>query len=399
MTQDYNESLSATAIACGTRNHTAPHSQDDLREILTGYKPVNPDIRQSTVATWATCPRMFLFKHRMQLDAGGYSSAAFVGTIFHLAIAQRYLGADLRRVNGAVSDAIEEERQRITEWGEQVNQVDRASVWYDDIRKDGEFGSLLAEIFWEKCPLNDGLFEVVQVERELKHRVKPINQPIAGTLDLLLRRKEDGALFVVDHKTTSVPPRQWIESIDYATQPRLYRLLASQEFPEANVVGMVHNVILKPTFRWKAWQSWSDYCREVKDWYAGQDDSLGLKHGEPQRYVKGERKGQVKPQWTHSDKASLWERQPPMESFLTLFDEPMDNVDIIHKLRVLSRASTARPTLANFPTFGRDHGRCDNHYGRPCAYRKLCTIPPSYWQEVVDKCYVQSSHDTFTEEC
>jgi hypothetical protein len=308
---------------------------------------------------------MFLFKQRFNMVRGGHKPAPFIGQVFHLAHSARYLGKTATEVSILVQEAVDDYKESLASWVKEAEGwvADAAARMEKTIEENAAIGLVMSQVHWERFPLDESTYEVVSVEGEMSRRIPNLKTSVGGRVDVLLRhRDEPSGLLIVDHKTTSKPPNRWIRGISYKTQPRIYRLLVDGLYPAEPLLGMIHNVILRPTISWKSWQSFEDYLAEVRDWYASKVDEVGT--GE--LYVRGPKAGQPKPRWDHSGNADKWSESPPIASFLTKFAEPLIPDDLAHKIAVTHRASTCLPVLSNFPTTGAETGRCYDHYGSEC---------------------------------
>ena len=268
----------------------------------------------------------------------------------------------------------------------------------------------MSQLHWEQFPLDTGAWEVVALEQDYEVKLPAaygIRQPIAGRVDAVLRHLRDPkGLFLLDHKTTSKRPADWIRGTALSTQARLYRLLVTAALGEP-VLGILYNIVQRPPVRWKSWQTFDDYAAECRDWYLGRCDQ----HPQPRRHKQGLRSdgtprsgcdsegyildpetGQRKlyPRWDYSDLAALRASRPeerPMVQYLRIFHEPPMTDDLQAKLLIAARASRGRPQLGSFPTTGADAGLCNNFYGRSCPFLPLCDADPADWQSVIEAGY------------
>ncbi len=193
---------------------TNAFADGDVREWIP-WEPVQPDIRQSMMGDYFRCARLFLFRHRFRMVSGGYKAAPFIGTLFHDAHAARYMGLDDVAIELRVTQEVSDYQDKLHDWLEEHSgDPVMAARKIDALEKDAALARVMSQIHWETYPLDPDRWNVVSVERELTIKLDGIPQPIGGRLDALLYHKKDlKGLVIVDHKTTSSSPKNWIRSI------------------------------------------------------------------------------------------------------------------------------------------------------------------------------------------
>jgi len=155
-----------------------------------GPKEVNPIHRTavSGITAFATCPQYHAFGYEMNLKAADEKPARKVGTLVHVGLAYRY---------GALLPVK-------PEW--MVYSDARTALW-TVAQGDIEAGTEALRIFdayQAHHPSEQNIWEPVLVEHQFEVMMDVDGTPERYTLriDLLARDMRDGALVLVDHKTT-----------------------------------------------------------------------------------------------------------------------------------------------------------------------------------------------------
>lgn len=235
-----------------------------------------PPIR-STNLRLMKCKRKFLLRVRLGLRRRGYyQSAFFAGRLYH-----HVLAGLMRKLKFA--EVSEEARQlafqQIVETREEAHPDTgllpdgrAAEAIVDKIERDRDMAVAMAEVFHKRFePIPAGMSPVT-VEDQIYARVEGIPHIATARLDLLASEDPDPTcLWIVDSKTTSDEPSRVAAAMSFDLQPQHYRVVAMANFPDHSIVGVIHNIIKKPTIRYcpttKDKSGFDSYIQRVFEWY------------------------------------------------------------------------------------------------------------------------------------
>ena len=112
---------------------------------------------------------------------------------------------------------------------------------------------------------DDDLFEVVDVEHEFE---QPLTNPksnyssrhyrFCGKVDGIVRSRNDGKLYILEHKTASIVDDAYIQKIRFDTQISLYAAAITKELGEP-VAGAIYDILIKPAIRRKGEESEEEF--------------------------------------------------------------------------------------------------------------------------------------------
>lgn len=331
--------------------------------IQSGFKIYRPKIHSSTITQYQTCPRKFMYSELLHLQPKGYyASALSVGSIYHRYMECFYSGvsthdADFKiaaHMTKTVDDLLKDaDALGILPNGKSVNTI------REHMTKDHALARAMALWSWHFSPFppttSTDKWAVVAVELSVE------TPQIAGRLDMILRNKDTGRLWIVDHKTTSQSPAHVSGAFKFAIQPFLYRKLAAAHFSE-DPAGIIHNVIRKPRILLKSSQTLTDYAREVIEWYEGDG------------------------KWKKN--AELHELDPPfVRSIIHFTDTPATESQL--QLEEVSAASRANLDPDRFPRYAHS---CFA-WNRPCPYLPICQADKVRWGTIAKEHYNISHRD------
>lgn len=103
-------------------------------------------------------------------------------------------------------------------------------------------------------------WEVVAVEREFKVRV--CGSDIVGKADGLVRNRQTGKYYILEHKTSSVVDESYIEQKSIDSQTMLYAACL-QDAMGITISGAIHDVLTKQKIRLKKGESENDFCQRL----------------------------------------------------------------------------------------------------------------------------------------
>lgn len=331
-----------------------------------GLELREPPLRSTAQKQLRECPRKFLFSERFGLRHQGYSPALFVGDLFHKFMAAGYLQTPL---GDAEHRLIEEAVQNVTPLLDPQLQMlptgESISDFRSKVEKDAALARAMAEVFFSFYPVERTLeaYAIEAVEQAVRYCDNVIQ------IDLLLKNRQSGEYWIIDHKTTSESPSDRAAVLPFEFQPAFYKwVLYCSQVGQGNILklgGTGHNIIRKPTIRFcKKDASFADYVARVKDWY-----------------------------FTEAEKDP---NDPPiMQSFIRHTGD-FGGPEFTKKLADLQRASRGRPTLSRYY---RDEHACFS-FGRPCPYLSLCRSENhiEQWPEIIRTRFTQQFRDTPEEE-
>lgn len=181
---------------------------------------------QSREQEWEKCPRRYFWKYVCDLEPRNPSVKQFFGTLIHEALAAFYR----KDPNWLLIFD-----QGLTKWEDRANTdfIKLTPVWRERLER-----------YPERWAGEDGTFEVLMVpEQEIGLRLGA--HILMTRLDLLLRRRDNGSIWVMDHKTTARTGPTWWAQFSVDKQGSAYTL-AAEQLMGREVSGWIINCI-KPT--------------------------------------------------------------------------------------------------------------------------------------------------------
>lgn len=320
---------------------------NDIRELLPQAEVTVPNFSHSALASVVKCPRAFLFRDVCRLTNWKIAEPLLRGQFAHLALATLFKGGDW----AAAEQVVDSAAHTLSQWVEE-SAVAWADELYDKITHCKAVALVAVDHLWSSKTINPAFYDILGVEEMFLDGVVPLVWK--GVIDLRVRDKRTGHVFLLDWKFTSREPKMYARGVTFGWQASFYeRLTATTEHPP---VGLLYVIVQTPTIKWKSTQEWGDYLAECRDWYAGRDGSCeGCK-------------------WTHSKRAGT----PSVELVPKLFEKSPERDLLFGKgVEYFSTYATALPVLENFPPLGELGGHC----GR-CEFNVLCATDPSEWATI-----------------
>lgn len=191
-------------------------------------------VSNSEIADFQGCRRKWSMRwvYKIEPNRDKVAGALALGSRFHEGMEVMYDPSDPRDPVAFVRAAYV---QDIANFPEQQEQIEKDMSMCIPMVQD--YVNYVAET---GC---DSWFDVVGQEVPLRATILP-GIDLVGRADLLARRKSDGALFIIDHKTTA----DWsgpLKTIHINQQGQLYALLLKLTQPDLPVAGGVWNWIKK----------------------------------------------------------------------------------------------------------------------------------------------------------
>lgn len=184
---------------------------------------------QSRELLWEKCNRAYFWRYVCDLEGRIPSGKAWIGQAVHEALRVHYTGGNEATVLAAYDAKMAAFPEQMQEDFGKLRPVYRARVQ--------AYGRAMAA-------QDAGLEVVLAPEQELELKVSDEHTMLV-ILDLIVREKRTGALWVMDHKTTGRTGMDWWAQYYIDKQGSAYTLAAEQALGE-EVMGFIVNAI-KPT--------------------------------------------------------------------------------------------------------------------------------------------------------
>ena len=195
----------------------------------------------SKLGTYLECPRKFFLRHRLGLSPVPSSRHLDYGIAVHAGFARLYRAAMDGRPWGddVLKEAADEMERtyRLTGRGP-AEDMDSGS------KTPGAFRAALpryAELWGDDATR----WEILAIE-EAFHVTLPSGRMIAGRMDVVARRRTDGALIAVEHKTTGRVDLNWLWQWDLSHQVGTYDYALRMLYPGQLVLGVLINAVVCP---------------------------------------------------------------------------------------------------------------------------------------------------------
>lgn len=227
---------------------------------------------------------------------------------------------------------------------------------------------------YDRFPLDLTKYIPIAIERTFQIRYYSLPRPLRARLDLVLFNPETNGLYIVDHKTTDMDPRQKAAVFPFSIQLRMYALILAaivEKHPyllplparTATPLGMIHNIIRTPTIRQKRTEEFSEYVDRV---YSDYDTKLS--------------------EFRQATNVGATDIKPPFLRSSLSFSGPIMSEETLLTLREVSAASNCRLDLSRFPC-SPDGSACFK-WNRPCPFLPLCQANKEAWGPIIKSDYV-----------
>jgi hypothetical protein len=214
----------------------------------TGNLPVITTTERNTVKT---CPQKWWWRFREGLVPNGeVADALWFGTGVHIALAEWYLNGYKRGPHPAdtfeawAGDEMREIRAQLTE---------RDAEWYDEPKyMDAvELGIAMLENYVNTYGKDPG-WQIIAIEQPFNVKVTSHGKAIAwffSTFDGVMRSKDDGRIYLIEHKTASQIDLAYLELDDqaggyWAVATAVLRGMKVLK-PNEEIAGIVYNFLRK----------------------------------------------------------------------------------------------------------------------------------------------------------
>lgn len=233
-----------------------PAQEKDLLELLGLLAMRKPELHQSGVEDWWRCKRYFALRDRLGLRFKGTAPARapWLGNLYHSYAQDYYLGRDVQYTEARLLKQTEETRSELEAQEDKDGMPEssrNSQTFYEQSVRDIQLAKAMILVFIATYPFDPTATEVVLVEQKLTATIPGVPVPITGTIDLMLRDRASGEVWLVDHKTSSRNLLHRAESFSFEIQPAIYKILGEQYLksvgiPPRCLVGFVHNCLKVP---------------------------------------------------------------------------------------------------------------------------------------------------------
>ena len=313
---------------------------------------------QSSISCAHGCERCWFFAERWGVELRGVQvkEGATLGQIYHKFQALGRGNQDL--VKPWVSK-MQMELMAQVEKGEDLDgQILRLANLLTTLYNKAE---AMAKLFWERYPTPSYL---KTIGTELTHSMTIESGPLTGmvlegTIDKVVHDTRGADVWLRDHKSTGMKTLDVIFSgFPWSPQARIYRILATDRYPDNKITGFILDGIMKPGIKLcgkdqknaAVWDCSPEeaYLRRVKEWYAEKET------------------GAIKSQ-------------------AIMFNEPLYPRELMRDL-LRMKALGERPNKPEL--YNRDPSRFHCMlYDSKCIYSDLCESPMVRWPELFDTKY------------
>lgn len=389
---------------------TIPHVAGILP---TGFHEYPSIVHSSMVKDFGKCARHVLYRDKWGLTRpGARVSALDIGRYFHEVVALKTQGFTSEKMFATVRKRFNTEIAQLSALADQMGTLPNGSQLEREIEdRAADFHKALAMgvIFCQKFPPDLNKYEVVGSEIPVVVKIVPPTKrkggstfpafasPIKGTLDLVLRDRKTGVLWIRDYKTTSKPPLQIADALGWDLQPVVYRLLAMAAFPNAKIVGFDHTIMKKPTIQLSSEdRDYREYDHTLKSGpRKGEVEKRREYSGEPkvENYIKrmSEWYDDLGGDWNHAD--------VPMVHHEHRFEASLPDRDLLVTLKnaeaCLKQTVSTESWDIDFPRCG-SYMTCGGWIGQsPCDYMNLCDCGGNValLRNEIERCFVQEHRD------
>jgi len=196
-------------------------------------------VTASSLNTYSKCPRRYQYRYLEEFEPTAPQDALLIGTAVHIGIEKFWQDKPAEEVFAAIDEYYKESPRF---WQSDKGALEKAKItayMYGYIKARASMLSL---------------YEVLGVEEEWREtlHVQPmdLHSNRAGKFDLVLRRKSDGEVFVVDHKTSAArdiedPMAVFWAKLTFDTQIVMYLDAAQRKYSLNRRPRFIYDVIRK----------------------------------------------------------------------------------------------------------------------------------------------------------
>jgi len=336
-------------------------------------EPRNPSIRSSGLSCFEKCPRKFLFRNRYGLVGHGRRDALDIGSTLHRTLQLLYEGNEWAAASHILETehtARKVELEEVTDDAGFLPDATDLGVALKSLDMTHYKGIAMGRVFWKYHPLSRDKYPTLldPSEHPFVEKFITLDLPIGGIhstvtaqYDRVVADPNEPAVWIVDHKTTSMSPLLRAQALALSSQAQLYRLLLEAWFnevkavypyyPQLRVKGIIHNIIRTPTIK---------YCSKDKDFPSYIERLI---------------------QWYESQPSD----DPPMVQSFTLFKGDAYAPELISRLARYAKACQHAPEDLSY--FWRAGDYTCHDFNSPCPYLRLCSADPALWPQLIKDHY------------
>lgn len=213
-------------------------------------------VTHSSMECFCNCRRKYQLRYLDCIVPKVKSQALEFGSAMH-AVLERYFKAIKAEQQFEGESTIDKESMKedlqVRVEGQDLNIVDTAKL----------LGLTLGYVNrWFETDVKE--FEVVDVEREFRFDDFVDGVSLSGKVDGLVKRKDDGRYYILEHKTASVVDDSYVMQKDIDAQTMMYAICL-QEILGINVSGVIHDILTKQKIRLKKGETEDDFCVRLID--------------------------------------------------------------------------------------------------------------------------------------
>jgi len=148
------------------------------------------NISNSEVTSWLTCRRKYFFEFIMDIEPKQFSDPLTKGNIIHAMLEEYYI---------AKSEGLDEAEAR--EWAMKAFMQAASANMSMGVAELGSVKDLVIGYFDFYCGVDDEHYEIIGVEMQVVAQLTD-SIGLPGTLDLVVRDRRTGLIYVWDHKSS-----------------------------------------------------------------------------------------------------------------------------------------------------------------------------------------------------
>ncbi len=344
-----------------------------------------PLIRSTPVQTLDHCPRLFLYKDKLGIQARRYESALFMGTVVHKILEALFTGKEPNEALKVCERLLSKEQQKLMADAGPDGFLPSGKTLESTLKgleEDYHKARATGLVFWNFVPFDGDKYEVLRtpdgdpcVELLIDTDIPGLSRPARTPIDLVLREKGTENVWLVDYKTSSFDPKVRAIPTKISAQLALYRYAMQRQLDKwaendiayvgFTVIGSFHTIIKKPGIK---------CCgKDEKEAKATNTTPFAA-------YIKR------LVQW-YKDKDAEDPTNPPLLLDPNRFSGPLMSKELFGRLKQYCNAAQASPNVDHFYRVG--DSVC-LQYNRPCSHMQLCNSDPAMWPQIVRDYYTIS---------
>lgn len=226
--------------------------------------PAANSLSNSEKRTFTTCRRKWFWQYERKYAPMATPTPFLVGTAIHRLLESFYSKGkapdevEIKETIDAVFDPVTK--------GEDCRFLDTDQL--QDVEKQRVMTQGMAHAYFKVYADDLKKWEVLQVEKEGRWQVAK-GWDMYFTVDMLVRERKSGKVFVVEHKTTAAIDHNYVARLSLDDQVSTY-IVGSEKAWSIKPEGVIYNVIMKPRIRQKQTETEEQYLERVMALYVEQ---------------------------------------------------------------------------------------------------------------------------------